>query len=142
MHTFTSTTSVVQSTPAHPLRQRAWHLAALTVLGCTLAWSQAHAQATVSGTQSAPSGAPASSVPAAASSQELSEGEVTRWSPSTGKITLRHGELKNLSMPPMTMVFTVQDPAQASHIKKGDKVRFRAEQVNGAFVLSHLEAAN
>lgn len=77
----------------------------------------------------------------AGSSQELSEGVVTRWDARSGKITLRHGELKNLGMPPMTMVFALQAPAQIGDIKAGDKVRFRAEQVNGAFAVTHIEAA-
>ena len=37
------------------------------------------------------------------------------------KVTLRHGELKNLNMPPMTMVFRVQDAAQLAPLKAGDK---------------------
>lgn len=145
-HTHPATTvSAAQSPQQRSLRHSAWHLGALAALGCTLAWGPANAQAldaTGQGKPGAQANAPVSSAPAAADSQELSEGEVTRWNPSTGKITLRHGELKNLAMPPMTMVFTVQDPAQASQIKKGDKVRFRAEQVNGAFVVTHLEAMN
>jgi Cu/Ag efflux protein CusF len=79
-------------------------------------------------------------VPAEAQ-QDLSEGEVTRWDARTGKITLRHGELKNLGMPGMTMVFTLQPPAQIGGIQVGDKVRFRAERVNGAFVVTRIEAA-
>ncbi len=88
----------------------------------------------VSAAQTAPSAT-------ASTPQELSEGEVTRWDARTGKITLRHGELKNLGMPPMTMVFTLRDPAQASQIKVGDKVHFRAEQVNGAFVVTQIRPA-
>ena len=41
----------------------------------------------------------------------------------------------------MTMVFALQAPAQIGDIKAGDKVRFRAEQVNGAFAVTHIEAA-
>ena len=112
-----------------------WYLSALAALGFVLTWGPANAQT------AAPSTA-ASSAPAVADSQELSEGEVTRWDARSQKITLRHGELKNLGMPPMTMVFTVQGAAPASEFKRGDKVRFRAEQVNGVFVVTHLEAVN
>lgn len=121
------------SSTAHCMSVRgAWYLSALAVLACVLAWSPANAQT------AAPSVAAASAP--AADSQELSEGEVTRWDAHTQKITLRHGELKHLGMPPMTMVFTVTDAAQAARIKRGDKVRFRAEQVKGAYVVTHLEA--
>lgn len=75
----------------------------------------------------------------AASSQDLSEGEVTRWDARANKVTIRHGELKNLGMPPMTMVFQLRVPAPATALKPGDKVRFRAEQDNGAFVVTALE---
>lgn len=144
MHKQTTLVSPSQTAQAHP---NAWRpsalsaLSALIALGCSLAWSQANAQAPDADGHGGHSSA-AAAMPATTASQELSEGEVTRWTPSTGKITLRHGELKNLNMPPMTMVFTVQDPAQASQLKKGDKVRFRAEQVNGAFVATHLEPVN
>ncbi|WP_375214395.1 copper-binding protein [Aquabacterium sp.] len=83
--------------------------------------------------------AQASQAAPAASSQELSEGEVTRWDARAGKVTIRHGELKNLGMPPMTMVFQLRVPAPSPALKPGDKVRFRAEQDNGAFVVTELE---
>ena len=72
---------------------------------------------------------------------ELSEGEITRWDARTLKLTLRHGEIKNLGMPPMAMVFRVQDASVVGALKPGDKVRFRAEEVNGAYTVTQLEAA-
>lgn len=85
-------------------------------------------------------GSPAAS--AAAATPELSEGEVVRWDAASAKVTLRHGPIQNLEMPPMTMVFRVADPAQAAQaIKPGDKVRFRAEQQNGTYVVTRIEAA-
>ena len=136
--------------PARSLQPRwlghsAWHLGAMAALGWGLAWGQANAQTndhSSTGNHGAHTSAPVSSTPPAANSQELSEGEVTRWDARTQKVTLRHGELKNLNMPPMTMVFTLQDTGQASQIKVGDKVRFRAEQVNGAFVVTQIEPMN
>ena len=142
-HHHTSAATSAQSLHCRGLRQRNWQIFALVALGGGLAWSQAHAQA-ADAPGHANHGAPSTATAAAPAdaSQSLSEGEVTRWNPSTGKMTLRHGELKNLAMPPMTMVFTVQNPAQAGQVKKGDKVRFRAEQLNGAFVVTHLEIVN
>ena len=80
---------------------------------------------------------------AAANAQQadLSEGEVTRVDAAALKVTLRHGELKNLNMPPMTMVFRVQDAALLAPLKAGDKVRFRAEQVKGAYYATRIEKA-
>ena len=141
------TLSVQASEDLQPrlLRHRVWRLGAMTALGWALAWGQANAQANDQsghGNHSAQASAPASSTSAAADSEELSEGEVTRWDARSQKVTLRHGELKNLNMPPMTMVFTLQDLSQASQIKVGDKVLFRAERVNGAFVATQLQVMN
>jgi Cu(I)/Ag(I) efflux system periplasmic protein CusF len=59
----------------------------------------------------------------------------------TRKITLKHGEISNLGMPPMTMVFQVRDPAMAATVKAGDKVKFSAEKLNGAYTIVHIEPA-
>ncbi len=67
------------------------------------------------------------------------EGEVRRVNPAGQEITLKHGEIKNLDMPPMTMVFKVKDPALLGPLKTGDKVRFTAEQVNGAYTVLTIE---
>ena len=76
-----------------------------------------------------------------ADQSDLSEGEITRWDPRTGKVTLRHGEIKNLGMPPMTMVFRAEDASMLAPFKPGDKVRFRAEQRTGAYIVTRMEAA-
>src|SRR5690606_7574941 len=41
----------------------------------------------------------------------VSEGTIRKVDQENQKITIRHGELKNLDMPPMTMVFQVKEPA-------------------------------
>ena len=76
-----------------------------------------------------------------ADQDDLSDGEITRWDPRTGKVTLRNGEIKNLGMPPMSMVFRVPDAGVVGSFKPGDKVRFRAEEVNGTSTVTRLEAA-
>jgi Cu/Ag efflux protein CusF len=72
---------------------------------------------------------------------ELSEGEVLRWDARSSKVTLRHGPIANLGMPPMTMVFKVQNADQGSALQPGMKVRFKAEQLQGAYVLTHIAPA-
>lgn len=67
------------------------------------------------------------------------EGEVRKVDPEAKKITIKHGELKNLDMPAMTMVFQVKDPSMVEQVKPGDKVRFRADKVNGAFTVMEIE---
>ena len=44
-----------------------------------------------------------------------------------------------INMPPMTMVFQVRDPAMLENVKAGDKVKFHAEKVNGAFTVMEIE---
>jgi len=123
------------------LRHGFWHLSALAALGLALAWNQAQGQTAEHGDHgSHGTQASAPATPAAADSQELSDGEVMRWDARTGKVTLRHGEIKNIGMPPMTMVFVLQNPAQGQALKVGDKVRFRAADVNGALIVTQIEA--
>ena len=67
------------------------------------------------------------------------EGEIRKVDPTTKKITIKHGELKNLDMPAMTMIFQVNEPAMLEQVKAGDKVRFRADKVNGVFTVMEIE---
>ena len=39
----------------------------------------------------------------------------------------------------MTMAFRVKDAAWIDKLKEGDKIRFMAEQINGAMTLVHIE---
>jgi len=71
---------------------------------------------------------------------ELTDAEVRKVDPAAGKITLRHGEIRNLEMPAMTMVFVVRDAALLARFKPGDKVRFAAEKDGTALVVTTLEA--
>ena len=57
------------------------------------------------------------------------------------KITLKHGEIKNLDMPGMTMVFQVKDPAMLDAVKQGDKVQFKVERSGGALVITEMQVA-
>ena len=83
----------------------------------------------------------ASAAQGAGQSAAISEGEVRRVDKDAKKITLRHGPLANLDMPPMTMVFQVKDPAMVDQVKVGDKVKFRAEKVGAAFTITELQPA-
>lgn len=73
--------------------------------------------------------------------QPMSEGEVRKIDLARQKITLKHGAIQNLDMPPMSMVFRVSDPALLSKVKEGDRVRFTAEKIGGAYTVTALEPA-
>ena len=66
--------------------------------------------------------------------------EVRKVDKDAGKVTLKHGPIANLDMPAMTMVFRVKDPAMLDQVKAGDKVRFRAEKLQGAYTVVELSA--
>lgn len=72
---------------------------------------------------------------------QLAEGEVRKVDRGARKITLKHGEIKSLDMPPMTMVYEVRDPKLIEGLKPGDAVRFDAEKQGGAYVLIRVEPA-
>lgn len=73
-----------------------------------------------------------------AQTADLSEGEIRKVDQEGGKITLAHGEIKSLDMPPMTMVFTVKNPVLFGDLKKGDKVRFAVVREDGKLVLTEI----
>jgi Cu/Ag efflux protein CusF len=60
--------------------------------------------------------------------------EVRRIDKAAGKVALKHGEIKNLDMPPMSMVFQVKDPDQLNALQIGQSVRFQAIRENGSLV--------
>ena len=83
----------------------------------------------------------ATALTTSALAQGLSDGEVRKVDKDAKKITIKHGPLANLDMPPMTMVFQVKDPAMLDQVKAGDKVKFQAEKVGGAFTVTKIEPA-
>lgn len=70
-----------------------------------------------------------------------SDGEVRKIDKAQGKLTLRHGPLDHLGMPPMTMVFKVAEPQLLDGLKEGDKVSFSVEKRNGVFTVTAIEPA-
>ena len=89
---------------------------------------------------SRPASAPAAS-PATAQlpKPEVAEAEVRTINKEAGKITLKHGEIKNLDMGAMTMVFQVKEPALLDKVKVGDKVQFTAEKIRGQYTVTGIE---
>jgi len=79
---------------------------------------------------------------AAPASDSITNGEVKKVDPDNGKITLKHGDIKNLDMPGMTMVFTVRDKGQLTKLKPGDKVQFMVVQEGGKMVVTDIQPAH
>jgi len=64
--------------------------------------------------------------------------EVVKVDKPAGKITLKHGPIKNLDMDAMTMVFRVADPNMLDKVKAGDRIEFEADRVNGAITVTKI----
>jgi Cu/Ag efflux protein CusF len=67
-------------------------------------------------------------------------GEIRKVDAEAGKITIRHAEIPNLGMPPMTMVFRAAAPELLAKAKPGDRVLFTAEKANGVLTVTTIEA--
>jgi len=70
---------------------------------------------------------------------QMVDGEVTKVDESAGKITIKHGPMKQFDMDAMTMVFRAQDPALLKQVKPGDKIKFEADKVNGQFTVMKID---
>ncbi|MBY0320270.1 MAG: copper-binding protein [Reyranella sp.] len=73
---------------------------------------------------------------------DMVKGEVVKVDKAAGKVTLKHGPIKNLDMDSMTMVFRVADPAILDKVKAGDKIEFEADRVNGAITVTRIGKVN
>lgn len=78
---------------------------------------------------------------AAASSASWTDGEIKKVDADNGKVTIKHGEIKNLDMPGMTMVFTAKDKSMLANLKPGDKVKFVAASEGGKLLVTEIQAA-
>jgi Cu(I)/Ag(I) efflux system periplasmic protein CusF len=77
----------------------------------------------------------------AAAQTPMVAGEVTKIDKAGGRITLKHGEIKHLDMPPMTMVFRLADPKMIDNLAVGQQIRFAAERVNGQYTVTAIGKA-
>jgi Cu(I)/Ag(I) efflux system periplasmic protein CusF len=68
-------------------------------------------------------------------------GEVTKIDKAASRVTLKHGEIKHLDMPPMTMVFRVADARLLDGLAVGSRIRFAAERINGQYTVTQISKA-
>jgi Cu/Ag efflux protein CusF len=71
-------------------------------------------------------------------SGDMTSGEIQKVEKDTGRLTIKHGEIKNLGMPAMTMTFATKDKSMADKVKPGDKIRFKAVNENGKFIVTEI----
>lgn len=78
---------------------------------------------------------------AAAADAQLAEGTVRKIDKAGGKLTIAHGPLPSLGMPPMTMVFRVAEPGLLDQVQVGDKIRFGVDKIGGALTVTAIQPA-
>lgn len=115
-------------------------LSALLIFTAMLAGTVSGQTAMPSGSSTMPMDEAKKNMPMPASA-DMTEGEVRKVDMDSKKITIKHGEIKNLDMPGMTMVFQVKDAALLEKAKTGEKIRFRAEKAGGAIVVTDIQPA-
>jgi Cu/Ag efflux protein CusF len=71
----------------------------------------------------------------------MTDGEIKKVDQSTGKVTIKHGEIKHMDMPGMTMVFTAKDKSLLGKVKPGDKVKFMVVNEGGKMVVTDIHPA-
>ena len=76
-----------------------------------------------------------------AATSAVADGEVRKIDKENGKITIRHGEIKHMDMPPMTMVFTAKDKALLDKVQVGQKIQFTVVHEGGKMVVTDMQPA-
>lgn len=71
----------------------------------------------------------------------MTDGEVRRIDTEAGKITIKHGDIKHMDMPGMTMVFVVKDKALLDKTAVGAKIQFMATNENGQMTVTDIQPA-
>ena len=74
-----------------------------------------------------------------AAAGDMADGEVRKIDKEGGKLTLKHGDIKSLDMPAMTMVFVVKDKAMLDKLKTGDKIKFKAINDAGKYTVTEMQ---
>ena len=69
----------------------------------------------------------------------MTNGEVKKVDPSTGKVTIKHDDIVHLDMPGMTMVFTVKNKDILKNVKAGDKIKFMVVDEGGKMVVTDIQ---
>ena len=125
----------------HPPRAVARSLVLAALLGAA-AMTTATAQTHATHDRDPGAGGVGATASPDADADDLADGEVRKIDRDAGRLTLRHGPLRNLDMPGMTMVFDVADAAVLDRLRPGEKVRFQAGKVDGRFVVVRIEPAS
>jgi hypothetical protein len=71
----------------------------------------------------------------------MTDAEVREIDREADELTLRHGEIKDLAMSPMTMAFKVRETASLEALTPGDKVSFETVLEGGTLTATDIQVA-
>src|SRR3546814_4665682 len=69
--------------------------------------------------------------------QATASGQVRQVDAAAGKIAIKHGEIPDLGLPAMTLVYHISSSLLAG-IKPGDKVTFTARREDNKYVITKI----
>ncbi|HEY3179566.1 MAG TPA: copper-binding protein [Casimicrobiaceae bacterium] len=71
----------------------------------------------------------------------MSDGEVRKVDKAAAKVTIKHGPLQNLEMPPSTMVFRIKVPAMLEQLKERHETKFAADKIDGVLTVTDIQTS-
>lgn len=74
-------------------------------------------------------------------SASMTDGEIKKVDQATGKVTIKHGEIKHMDMPGMTMVFVAKDKALLDKTSVGAKIQFMVTNEKGQMTVTDIQPA-
>jgi Cu/Ag efflux protein CusF len=77
-----------------------------------------------------------------AAQAQWANGEIRRIDAQNLRLTIKHGEIKALDMPPMTMVFYVKDPVLLQGLAVQDTIEFQASLEGTKYYLTEVKKLN
>ncbi|MEO3480819.1 copper-binding protein [Phaeobacter sp. CAU 1743] len=69
---------------------------------------------------------------------DMTMGTVTKLDRKSNVLTLNHGPMANIKMPAMEMGYAVADPSMMKGLRKGSKVHFVVEVVDGKYIVTEI----
>ena len=79
---------------------------------------------------------------ASAAQAQWANSEIRRIDAQNLRLTIKHGEIKALDMPPMTMVFYVKDPVLLQGLAVQDTIEFQASLEGTKYYLTEVKKLN
>jgi Cu(I)/Ag(I) efflux system protein CusF len=76
-----------------------------------------------------------------AATPDMTNGEVRKIDKEAGKITIKHGDIKHMDMPGMTMVFVVKNKALLDKTAVGAQIQFMVTNENGQMMVTDIQTA-